>query len=137
MEQTIADDTIEHLSWVCIDERHRVLFVRAEKRDVFFAPGGRRESDVPDEEVLARKLKQDLNITVGPLELMTSFKSPAYGKEDVMVEIRCYRGLFEESAVTPAPHITEIGWFWHDDERPVSDASRAILQTLNAHGLIY
>jgi 8-oxo-dGTP diphosphatase len=131
------DDLIERLSWIFIRNR-RVLFVRKKGGDVFFDPGCRREGNQDDALTLSKKIKEDFDIDLAlPLELMTSFAAPAYGKQgEAMVEIRCYLANYS-GVFTIADHIAETDWFIGSDMHRTSDAGKHILEWLSQHGLIY
>lgn len=134
-----AEEVIERLSWLCIIN-NQVLYGRAPGGDVFFDPGCRRVEGKSDEQALFEKIKLDFEIELSaPIQLMTSFAAPAWGKPDgVMVEMRCFAAQYPlPLKLRPTPHIAEFGWFTSGDQRPTSEAGRAILQFLNAEGLIW
>jgi hypothetical protein len=139
--EALDEDLIEHLSWIHIVQG-KVLFVKAKKRDVFYAPGARRQQGRDDKEVLKEKILKDLCVVLkNPLELIEDFSAPAHGKdqsgEGTMVEVRCYRTHFD-GHIFQSHDIEAIRWCTsRDKDDELSPAALATLQVLRSHGLIY
>src|SRR5947208_3753235 len=75
-----AAPVIDALAWVCV-RRGRVLAVRSRHKDVFYIPGGKRDSGESDFGALAREIKEELSVRLLPetLTLVTVVNAPAHG----------------------------------------------------------
>src|SRR4051794_41926502 len=77
----IIGPVIDKLAWIRI-ENGRMLAARSRGRDVYFLPGGKRESGESDEQALIREIGEELTITLHreSLRLLHVFEAQAHGK---------------------------------------------------------
>jgi 8-oxo-dGTP diphosphatase len=105
------NQSIDKVAWIYIKNR-KLLAARSKGKTAFYTPGGKREGNETDLEVLKREMKEELSIEI---ELNTAnyigkFGAQAHGKpEGIMVVLQCYSSDFK-GELTPSSEIEEIGW---------------------------
>lgn len=126
---------IDKLAWIHIRDG-RLLAARSRGRDVYFVPGGKRESGESDEQALAREVREELSVTLDAdtLRLLGVFEAQAHGQpEGVTVRMTCFTGDYN-GELRPAAEIEEIAWLNHADRDRVSLVMRNIIDWLHERG---
>ncbi|MBX4210763.1 NUDIX domain-containing protein [Candidatus Parcubacteria bacterium] len=90
----------------------KILVARAEKKEVFFAPGGKIEAGETVEGALIRELKEEFLITVykDDLEMFGTFYADAMGHNGKTIQMDVF--IVKKWIGDPLPHmeIEEILW---------------------------
>jgi 8-oxo-dGTP diphosphatase len=126
---------IDKLAWIHIREG-RMLAARSRGRDVYFVPGGKRESGESDEQALAREVREELSVTLvaDTLRLLGVFEAQAHGQtEGVTVRMTCFSGDYN-GELRPAAEIEEIAWLNYADRDRVSLVMQDIMDWLRERG---
>ena len=128
---------IDKLAWLYIKDR-KVLVVRSKDKDVFYAPGGKREKDETDDQALIREIEEELEVRIKPETIchLETFEAQAHGKaRGVNVVMRCHSADFE-GELKPSSEIEEMEWFTTKDMNRTPEAGKIILQWLKDQDLI-
>lgn len=128
---------IDKLAWVQI-EHGRLLAARSRGRDLFFLPGGKRESGESDEAALIREIREELSVELDPatLRLLGVFEAQAHGQPDgVNVRMTCFTGTYS-GALRPAAEIEEIAWLSYADRDRLSLVAQIIADALHEQRLL-
>lgn len=133
MEKTYIDK----LGFILIKDR-KILVTRSKSKDIWFTPGGKRETGETDEQALVREVKEELSVDLKPetIQYYGTFEAQAYGKPDgTFVKITCYSADYEGNLQAHA-EIEELGWFTFNDKERTSITGRLILEDLKRQNLI-
>lgn len=103
--------SIDKVAWIYIKNR-KLLAARTKGKTAFYTPGGKREGNETDVEVLQRELNEELSIKIIPssVKYIGKFSAQAHGKaQGVMVVMNCYSSDFE-GEIKASSEIEEIDW---------------------------
>lgn len=128
---------IDKLAWVHIEDG-RVLAARSRGRDLFFLPGGKRESGESDEAALIREIREELSVELDAATLrpVGVFEAQAHGQpEGVNVRMTCFTAAYS-GALQPAAEIEEIAWLAYADRERLSLVARIIVDALHEQRLL-
>lgn len=128
---------IDKLAWIHIKDR-KTLFVRSKGKDIFYIPGGKRETGESDQQALIREIKEELDADVIPesLKYLHTFSAQAHGKpEGVMVELKCFFANYT-GALAASAEIEELAWLESSDMNKTPPAGQLILAWLKDKDLI-
>ncbi len=129
--------TFNKSAWICIQDR-KVLFFRNKGKDVFYAPGGKREEGETDEEAVIREIKEEASVDLKPetVQFAAEFSAHAHGKaDDVTVVLRAYFAEYE-GTLTPTNEIAEMIWYRHGDRPRTYGVGTQLLDWLKEKDLI-
>ncbi|HHQ4314270.1 TPA: NUDIX hydrolase [Serratia fonticola] len=106
---------------VITDRAGRVLLVRKRSTAWFMQPGGKIESGERPEVALARELKEELNASFNPDEMVPlgRFTDLAANEPGYMLIADMFRISTEETHFLPAAEIEEVIWFEPSSSQPV------------------
>lgn len=128
---------ITHISLVHIRDK-KILLVLGKGKDIWQAPGGKKEEGETDEETLMRECKEELSIDIQP-ETITYLKTitgKAHSKnEDVDIEIKLYNAEFD-GHVIPQAEIEKAEYFAFLELPKLPDIGVKFLAELKAERLI-
>jgi len=128
---------IDKLAWIHIRDG-RILSARSRGKQVYFIPGGKRETGESDEQALVREIQEELSValevdTIRPLGV---FEAQAHGQADgVVVRMTCFTGEYA-GRLQPAAEIEEIAWLAYADRERVSLVAQIIFDWLRDHDLL-
>ncbi len=73
---------IDKLAWISIKDRN-ILSTRSKNNDIYYIPGGKRESGESDQEALVREIKEELSIdlVLDTIEYVGTFEAQIIGGE--------------------------------------------------------
>ncbi len=128
---------IDKLAWLYIKDK-QILSTRSKGKDVYYIPGGKRESGESDQDALIREIKEELSIDIIPetIEYVDTFKAQAHGKaEGVVVKMTCYQSSFV-GEIKAASEIEEVVWLRHKDKEKSAPVDKKILDWLKVNGQI-
>jgi 8-oxo-dGTP diphosphatase len=128
---------IDKLAWLHLRDR-QILCCRSHGRDLFYLPGGKRETGESDATALVRELQEELTITLDPatLHFAVVLEAPADGQAaGTMVRLTCYFGDYE-GALQPSREIAEIAWLTRADRERVSIAAQRVMDWLQTERLL-
>jgi 8-oxo-dGTP diphosphatase len=124
---------MEKVAWVLVRDG-RLLVARNRGRDLFYLPGGRRESGETDRETLAREVREELGVAIDPstMQLVVQVTAPrdaAAGEVTMTCYLADYRG-----ELAPASEIAELAWITAADRGRVTFAEQQVMDRLAASG---
>ncbi|MFA5012981.1 MAG: NUDIX domain-containing protein [Candidatus Paceibacterota bacterium] len=127
---------IDKIGWIYLKDK-KLLAVRAKGKEVFYIPGGKRESGETDKQALTREIKEETSVDLIPqsLRFLEKFEAPAHGKTDMSVQISAYTGDFI-GELAPDSEIDEIGWLNYKDKETATPVMKLILEYLKDLSLI-
>ena len=126
---------IDKLAWIEIQDKH-ILSTKSIGKDVYYIPGGKRESGETDAAALCREIKEELSIdlAVETLQYVGSFQAPAHGHpEGTLVNMTCYKAAYT-GTLKAAAEIAEIKWLTYLDKDKISEVDKIIFDFLRAEG---
>ena len=127
---------IDKVGWIVIQDQ-KLLCVRSYGKELFYIPGGKRESGESDLETLKREILEELSVDIGQeADYVGTFSAPADGKKaDVIVTVKCYQADFSGD-LQPGSEIEEMQWLGSGDLEVCSKATIAIINHLVEQGLV-
>ncbi|MBP9710857.1 MAG: NUDIX domain-containing protein [Candidatus Pacebacteria bacterium] len=134
---SFASKMIDKIGWLLVQDQ-KVLMVRSQSKDKFYAPGGKREAGESDEQALVREIKEELGVDIVPATIkhLQTFKAQAHGQpEGVFVQIAGY-GADYTGELQPQSEIEEMTWFTSADYERATEPGKLILSWLKEQGLI-
>jgi len=128
---------LDVVAWVCIVDGH-LLVVHSSRADRPYLPGGKREAEESDADVLVREVHEELGVELDP----TTLRLVAVVEDDAVshppgtrVRMACYRG---DAVGTPTPsaEIAALVWVPLDGPAPadLAPAARQVLDLVRAAG---
>lgn len=93
-------------------ENRKLLVTRAQGKNIFVAPGGKREGQETDTQTLARELHEELSISIdeSTLENFGTWSAEAAGQEGTVVEMHVFIVKTYYGTITPSNEIEEVKW---------------------------
>ena len=126
---------IDTVAWVRV-EGGRILCARSRGKDVFYAPGGKREGAETDLQTLVREVREELAVAV-VAETVThagTYEAQAHGHPDgVVVRMSCYHGEYRGTPVASS-EIEEVAWLSYADRSRVPPVDQLLFDDLKASG---
>jgi len=129
--------TLDVLAWIHLKDR-RILCARTKGNDVFYLPGGKRQSNESDWEGLSREVHEEISVRLvaGTLKEALTVEEEAHGfAEPTWVKMKCFWAEYE-GAIAPSSEIEEIAWLSFADLEKCAPANQRVLEYLQAHQLI-
>jgi 8-oxo-dGTP diphosphatase len=117
---------LDVVAWVCVVDG-RLLVVHSRRADRPYLPGGKREADESDADVLVREVHEELGVALDPttLDLVAVVEDDAVSQpRGTRVRMACYRGD-AVGAPTPSAEIAAVVWVPLDGPAPVDLAPAA------------
>jgi len=128
---------IDKLAYIYIQDK-KILSSRSIGKDVWYIPGGKRETGESDNEALSREVKEELsvNLILETVQKYGVFEAQAHGKpEGTMVRMTCYTAEFA-GELQAASEIEEIRFLSYADKSNTSPVDHLIFDDLKDKGLI-
>ena len=128
---------IDKLAWIYLKDR-KVLSTRSKNKDTYYIPGGKRDGNETDGQVLVREIKEELSIDIIPesIKPFGVFEAQAHGKpEGTIVRMTCYTADFN-GELKPDCEIDEIVWLTYEEWKKSSPVDKLILDDLKEKNLI-
>ncbi|WP_321158211.1 NUDIX domain-containing protein [Providencia stuartii] len=128
---------IDKLGLITLSNR-KVAMVRSHNKELFYIPGGKRETDESDEQALCREINEELTLTLekDSIRFYGEFIGPADGKQEgTQVRIRCYFANYDGVA-QPAAEIAELAWFNSSNLGHCSATAARVVSQLQQDNLI-
>jgi 8-oxo-dGTP diphosphatase len=129
---------IDKLAWIYIKDK-KILATRTKGKNVWYIPGGKRETGESDNEALIREIKEELSVDLAAktISYLGTFKAQAHGQpKGVMVKMTCYIGGYK-GQLKPSSEIEEIAFLTSDtDPKLLSPVDKIILSYLKNKDLI-
>ncbi|MCX5052441.1 MULTISPECIES: NUDIX hydrolase [unclassified Streptomyces] len=124
----------EKVAWVLVRDG-RVLLTRNRGVDVFYFPGGKRESGESDAETLAREITEELRSRVDTATMVHVGTFETRSNSDGRTEFRmiCYTAEYTGPLVA-SREIAETDWFGYGDRARVSAVDQMVFDALHASG---
>lgn len=128
---------IDKIAWIHI-VNGKLLCARSKGKELYYIPGGKRETGETDVETLIREVEEELSAHIMPdtAKRYGIFEAQADGKaEGVTVRMSCYTAEYEGELV-PASEIEELAWLGYADMGRVSEVTRIIFGHLYKEKLL-
>ena len=116
----------------------KILGTKAEGKNVYYIPGGKRKDGESDQQTLNRECKEELSVKIKEetIQYFGTFQIQAYGKEKgVKVKMTCYTADFD-GETKPDYEVKELAWIGYQDFDKISSEDRDIYQKLYEQGMI-
>jgi len=128
---------IDKLALIFIKNR-KALGAVSKGKDVFYFPGGKRESGETDEEALTREVREELSVDIIPesIKFYGVFRAQAHGKPlGTLVKMTCYTASFDGEPKASS-EIEKIIWVTSKDLKTAPPVDKLILADLKKKNLI-
>ena len=128
---------IDKVAWIQL-ENGRVLGARSIGKDIYYLPGGKRDTGESDVETLVREVREELSVEIDATsaEHIGTFEAQAHGREPgVIVRMACYTASFA-GELAAANEIEEVSWLTTADVDRVSAVDRIVFAHLHEAGLL-
>ncbi|WP_261301327.1 NUDIX hydrolase [Paenibacillus andongensis] len=128
---------IDKIAWIYVVDG-QILVARSKGKDIYYLPGGKRETDETDVDTLLREIEEELSVRIKPETVLHfgTFEAGAHGKSEGMhVKMTCYTGDFE-GELRPASEIEELVWLTYHDRDRVSPVCQIIFDKLSEMKLL-
>ncbi len=112
----------------------KMLVVREKNVDAFFIPGGKRDNNESDEEVLRRELMEETNLSVKPIKYYKEFITKAQLEND-NVKVATYF-CNAEGVAKPGKEIEEILWIDKNTNVNLGNVLKLMLPELIKNGYL-
>ncbi|WP_172251147.1 NUDIX hydrolase [Saccharibacillus deserti] len=122
---------IDKVAWILLEDG-KVLSARSKGKEIYYFPGGKRESGESDVETLVREIEEELTVRIRPetAKRFGVFEAPADGKGgEVRVRMIGYTADYD-GELAPAAEIEELAWLDNSDRGRVSAASLLVFDKL-------
>lgn len=117
----------------------KILSTLSKGKDTYYIPGGKREENESDEQVLIRECKEELSIKIkkNSIKYYGTFKAQAHGKaEGIIVKMTCYMAEFDGD-IQADSEIQEVRWLNYSSlDVNISPVDKLIFKDLYDKGLI-
>lgn len=131
--------TVIYKTALAVFKDKKMLLVRTSKNaEVFFTLGGKIEPGETELESLHREVKEEVSAAINPdsLVYLREFETPAYGRENTLVNIKLYTGELLDDP-QPSSEVVEVCYFNSTiPEKHLTDMTRQILPWLKEQGYI-
>ncbi|MEL7142770.1 MAG: NUDIX domain-containing protein [Cyanobacteria bacterium J06643_4] len=128
---------LDVVAWICIQNKH-LLCARTRGNDVFYLPGGKRESGESDWTSTAREVKEELGVQLvdGTLTEVLIVEEKAHGfTEPTRVVMKCFQADYV-GELKPCSEIAEIAWLRYAEKSKCAPATQRVLEHLAKQQLI-
>ncbi len=128
---------IDKLAFIEIRDR-KVLVTQSRGKNVWYIPGGKRESGESDLEALMREVKEELTVDLLPetVKHCGTFEAQAHGKpEGTKVRMTCYTAGYQ-GTIAPAAEIESVEYFSYAQKHQTSPVDALIFDDLKRKNII-
>jgi 8-oxo-dGTP diphosphatase len=129
---------IDKLAWIYIIEK-KILVTLSKGKDIWYIPGGKRESGESDIQALTREVKEELDVILDPktISYYGTFEAQAHGKkEGTIVKMTCYFGI-PIGVIKAQNEIAAYDYFSYLEINRTSPVDHLIFEDLKKKGLIF
>lgn len=126
---------IDKIAWIELTDG-AILSTRSRGRDVWYLPGGKRETGENDVDTLVREVEEELGVEIvrASARHLGTFEAPAHGHPDaVTVRMTCYTAE-HRGTPTASSEIEAVAWLRYADRDQVSAVDQLIFDHLHATG---
>jgi len=128
---------VDKIGLVFIRNR-KVLMARSLGSNIFYIPGGKRETGETDLQCLGREIYEELgqNIIADTAQPFGIYYAQAHNKPSgSLIKMTCYMALLTGTPKA-SQEIEEIAWLGHKDRNKIANAAKLIFDDLYWKGLI-
>lgn len=126
---------IDTVAWVHVADG-KILCARPRGKDVFFIPGGKRESGEDDLAVLLRETREEVTVTLAAATVRHAGTYEAAESADIVVRMSCYTADYS-GTLTASSEIEELAWFSYADRHRVPPVDQLLFDDLKAAGTLH
>jgi len=127
---------VDTVAWVRLD-KGRILCARPHGKDIFYIPGGKREGEETDLQVLLREITEELTVALRPetVRHVGTYQAvqPDGQRDRVTVRMACYTGDYC-GTLAASSEIDELAWFCYTDRPRVPRVDQLLFDDLWAAG---
>ena len=130
-------NNIDKLAWIHI-QNNKLLVVRSHNKNLYYLPGGKRDSGETDNQALTREIHEELSVTISQksIKKLGVYSAQADGKAaGIKVQLTCYFAEFE-GKLLPAAEIAEMAWHAYADIDKLSLAAQVVMTDLHQKGYL-
>ena len=133
----IGDLVIDNVGAIIIRDK-KILIVREEGLDTFIIPGGRRDGNESDEDVLKRELLEEISTSPKNIKFYREFQGETLKTSDVPNDIVKVKAYFCDIDDEPKPgeEIEEIMWVDKDSQVKMGSILRLLIPELVIEGYL-
>lgn len=130
-----SQQIIEAVSWIYLEDR-RILCSRSKGKQVYYIPGGKRETDESEIQALRREIMEELGVTlkVDSIRSIGVFEAQADGHPPgIKVRLSCYKADYQ-GTLQPTSEIQEMVWLEYRDRTLIAPADQLVFDFLRQKG---
>ena len=123
---------IDKIAWLHLVDG-AILSTRSIGKDVYYIPGGKRESGESDIAALVREIQEELSVAIIPDSATHdgTYEAQAHGHPDgTLVRMTCFKADYR-GELRPSSEIDEIAWLTYADRHRVSPVDQIIFDHLH------
>lgn len=125
---------IDKIGAVILKDR-KMLVARSSKYDMFFVPGGKRESGESDEQTLRREIMEELGVEIKDIEYYKTFITDASGRSGKVKVASYFCKLIGKPK--PCSEIEEIAWIdKNTDKKILGNVLKAMIPEMVKDGYL-
>lgn len=130
-------DYIDKLAFIYL-KGNKILVTLSKGKNVWYIPGGKRETGETDEQTLIREVQEELSVALKPdsIQKYGVFEAQAHGKaEGMVVRMTCYTAEFT-GELQANNEIDQYDFFNFAQLEKTSDVDHLIFNDLASKGLL-
>ncbi len=116
----------------------KVLSTRSRGKDTYYIPGGKRNGNETDEQVLIREIKEEVAVDLIPetVEYYGTFEAQAHGRpEGIIVRMACYMADFSGEPEADSEK-EEVVWLGYEGREKSSSVDKLVFDDLKNKGFL-
>ncbi|MEO1263519.1 MAG: NUDIX domain-containing protein [Bacteroidota bacterium] len=128
---------IDKLAWIEIQDK-KILSTRSKGKEVYYIPGGKRETGESDHVALIREIKEELSVDLiaDSLKYLGTWEAQAHSHPaGVLVRMTCYTGKYT-GTLAPAAEIAGMAWLDYGHYAEISPVDKIIFDWLLSKKMI-
>jgi 8-oxo-dGTP pyrophosphatase MutT (NUDIX family) len=128
---------IDKLAWIELKDKS-ILLAKSFNKDIFYIPGGKRETAETDQQALLREIREELSVEIdqNTLTFIGVFVAQAHSQPaGTTVKMTCYSGKYSGQLQASA-EIEKLRWFKYAEKNEVGEVDKLIFDYLHQNHLL-